>query len=796
MGYARSGAWDESMGAYVDVGASRQALRDKLNYDLSQQTATGPLGRAKLRARAAIDQSRISRNYTKFGAGMNKFQGGMGGRMGTSLGLGLASQYAPEEMRGAMALGGMVGQFNPLAGIAVAGVGGALKAEGAGKGALSGAAGGAAIGAMVGGPMGAAIGGGIGLVVGGIMGSINKGKAELKRAKVAAENSFDTLYAGVASSASKKLTNFQQIIEAGGTIAVGTKGAFQDQAYETKGRQDTLRRTILGLQPGGGPSIHRPQGEVIEDLYRNQARYGMTITEQEYKDMTKNDEATSKALQTYLTEIGEAEKPLQAVQDQTTARMNMLTKMTGKTAPELEMLAHEIGFNLYDATLDFNKVVKELGAAVLKTGQEFKFAMQDAFLGGSEVFRKSVEQREGEKAVDQSAAALNAVLMGGGSIEEKNLALEQTMADFFPQMLAASGGDPISAYLSTQALFGQGPTGGAFAPGMAYAGQGEFFAQNESFQGMLEQQKTAMPQIAAEQLSAYVYSKTGQALDVSTLIPAIGKMTAEQQGKLLTDLSTLDQNTLVQTGMNAYDKVETNALKGITAYSGDQGIKDVLAGVGLTGAGLVKAGEDVNVVSDALAGLTDPMNTLGTKTEDLKKTVEKLNENFGAYFTGKEPEEDDTRTPRGGQIGDTATSRLSQTMARHAGLDSQLTGKRTITSAFRTWGLGSPSSDHATGRAYDLTGQNLGQYAKLVHANGGFAEFHGAAANRHLHVVPGPGIGDTSTMRATVGASSGGGSTTNYYNFEINGTGFDSEAVAQMVMMKIKETERVNRERS
>jgi len=119
-----------------------------------------------------------------------------------------------------------------------------------------------------------------------------------------------------------------------------------------------------------------------------------------------------------------------------------------------------------------------------------------------------------------------------------------------------------------------------------------------------------------------------------------------------------------------------------------------------------------------------------------------------------------------------------------------------ITSAFRTWGLGSPSSDHATGRAYDLTGQNLGQYAKLVHANGGFAEFHGAAANRHLHVVPGPGIGDTSTMRATVGASSGGGSTTNYYNFEINGTGFDSEAVAQMVMMKIKETERVNRERS
>jgi hypothetical protein len=465
--------------------------------------------------------------------------------------------------------------------------------------------------------------------------------------------------------------------------------------------------------------------------------------------------------------------------------MGMLTKMSGKTAPELELLAKEIGFDLYDATLDFSDVVKKLGLAVVKSSEQFKFAMQDAFLAGSDIFRKSVEQREGEKAVDQSAAALNAVLMGGGSIEEKNLALEQTMADYFPQMLAAAGGDPIAAFLNTQTLFGQGPTGGAFAPGMAYAGQGEFFAQNESFQAMLEQQKTAIPQVAAEQLSALVYSKTGMSMDVGSLIPQIGQMSPDKLNTLLTALSTLDQKTTNEQGL------ETNILKtGITPQATESTLMTLLSGMGISNAGFIKAEGDVNAVSDAIAGLTDSQETLGVSLDTLKGVVETLNTNFKEFFEG------DTSTPRGGQIGDTATSRLSQTMARHAGLDSQLTGKRTITSAFRTWGLGSPSSDHATGRAYDLTGQNLGQYAKLVHANGGFAEFHGAAANRHLHVVPGPGIGDTATMRATVGASSGGGSTTNYYNFEINGTGFDSEAVAQMVMMKIKETERVNRERS
>ena len=51
-------------------------------------------------------------------------------------------------------------------------------------------------------------------------------------------------------------------------------------------------------------------------------------------------------------------------------------------------------------------------------------------------------------------------------------------------------------------------------------------------------------------------------------------------------------------------------------------------------------------------------------------------------------EGEDTRTPRG----DTTSSRLSQTMARHGQLDSMLTGSRSVTSSYRTTGLGSMNS--------------------------------------------------------------------------------------------------------
>jgi hypothetical protein len=127
-----------------------------------------------------------------------------------------------------------------------------------------------------------------------------------------------------------------------------------------------------------------------------------------------------------------------------------------------------------------------------------------------------------------------------------------------------------------------------------------------------------------------------------------------------------------------------------------------------------------------------------------------------------------------------------------------LTGKRTITSAWRNHSLGSPSSDHVTGNAYDLTGQNLGQYSSLIKNAGGFAEFHGAAGSRHLHVVPPAGpSGDTGTSRIGMAAPmalpqpSGGAVTINVYASE----GQNEQEIARMVMDEINRSQRNYKER-
>jgi hypothetical protein len=137
-------------------------------------------------------------------------------------------------------------------------------------------------------------------------------------------------------------------------------------------------------------------------------------------------------------------------------------------------------------------------------------------------------------------------------------------------------------------------------------------------------------------------------------------------------------------------------------------------------------------------------------------------------------------------------------MSRHNQFDSMLTGKRTVTSSWRDYNLGSPSSDHVTGKAYDLTGQNLGQYATMINAAGGFAEFHGAAGSRHLHVVPPAGpTGDTSTAKVAMAAngnapqvSAGDNITVNVYETK------DPRATAQEVAKQLLSMQRNWKQRS
>ena len=144
-----TGMADASYGGMLTINKETGLPEEKDGKLVSRSRLTG---RTKL-----IDPNKTSMRMMRAGrlgsavlgndaAGITGLNKSMGAKMGAGIGLSMMSQYAPEEMQGAMALGGTIGAFNPLAGLAVAGLGGAMKAQSAGAGALAGAGGGAAIG--------------------------------------------------------------------------------------------------------------------------------------------------------------------------------------------------------------------------------------------------------------------------------------------------------------------------------------------------------------------------------------------------------------------------------------------------------------------------------------------------------------------------------------------------------------------------------------------------------------------------------------------------------------------------
>jgi hypothetical protein len=239
---------------------------------------------------------------------------------------------------------------------------------------------------------------------------------------------------------------------------------------------------------------------------------------------------------------------------------------------------------------------------------------------------------------------------------------------------------------------------------------------------------------------------------------------------------------------------------------------NILSSGDFKGAGFASAGDFLRSfgMTGELGAISEDKKAFALATDNLEKEKVlleaelKVIEDMGKFFgEGAEKPEwwskealtdvfkaagiNDTRTPRGGGIGDTTSSRLSQTLARHGAMNSMISGKRMITSSYRTTGLGSINSDHVTGRAYDLVGNQLGMYKTIVEKNGGFAEFHGGSINRHLHVVPGPGIapmGDmvtpaSKTISEAPKSVSSGGSKEVTINMNVNGIGVN-EATAKI----------------
>jgi hypothetical protein len=817
-GYLSGPSYDPTTGQWTNPAASRQAAREHFMAGVQKDPQTGqPINdpRSRFTRRLAMMKTlnRINRTETRFGAGQQRFGQSMTGRMGTSMGLAMASQYAPEEMRGAMALGGMAAQIDPRLGIAVAGVGGALTAKSAGAGALAGLAGGAQIGATIGGPYGALIGGIIGGVVGGISGSINKGNEDLKRAREAAKATISSLYSGIIASATgSRFARNRELVESG--KRVGGRGTMQGMgARLNQGRsrlqQDLLAgfasgrfRDTINTSTGGNSSTEFGTQQAVRYLYENQKNLGITISKKQMEDASKTGLTSADYLRTLgidakkviagdkdvarrasdITGLTADEKAKQtafrgidAINDQ---RIAQLTKMTGKSGAELEVLAKELGVNLYDPTVKFTDLVGKLGVVMVKTAGQLNDELTDIVIAGGEYFRKLREQREAVLAIDASSRGLADKLRTGGLTgTEATTEIEAYGEQAFAQILAASGGNAAKAYLTAIESFGAGTTAGAFAPGEVFAGLGGQIAPVMA--PALAQMKEGYAQSRAGAVSALLY-EAGFTGDTNQIQRAIGNMSPEK---------VKDLETFLSSGMS---------VQGYTA----ENMATRLGSLGLEGVTF----EDKTSVEEALNAMGNvdkAAEKMGISADQLKNGIAEFNTAMAPFFSGEKPMQvyvqnheeirgGDTRTPRG----DTTSSRLSQTMGRHAQFDSMLTGNRTVTSSYRNFGLGSINSDHVMGRAYDLTGQNLGQYAKLVHDNGGFAEFHGSNANRHLHVVP--GIGDTAmpAMPARMtNMTGGGGGNTNYYNIEINGTNQSPEQIANMVVAKLDQRERSVAER-
>jgi hypothetical protein len=816
-----SGAWDAEKGEYKDLGTARGALLARRGESDKQGGLKKLGGRLSYRR----DMNRISRNDSKFGGGVKKFNNSMGAKMGVGMGLGLASQYAPEEMQGAIALGGMVAQVNPMLGAAVAGIGSALKATSVKAGALAGAAGGAAAGAMFG-PYGAAIGAGVGLLVGGIMGAVNAGKEKLKKAKKIIDASMASFFMIDLQKAGRQFQRNAETVKGGGSLK-GRDAAMVGLGTSFGKTLGQFNRDITAAIAAGGGS-YESNGKtefndakgILDEYFKTDS--GKKLTSEE-RDALKA-RATNSIRHIMKTSDPLIEAQLSRIDKQNTERIGALSRATGKSGAELEQLAKTLGVDLYDPTIKYNDLLLKFSGSLKKTGAELNDLIADIVLSGANAFKTQREKEEATYALDSNLRQLGDIMRDPSTTaDEKTTAMRAHMEPAFNQLLQVAGGDGIMAYQGFIDLFGgKNADGKIFAPGAELAGQGETFVNDPIYQASVRDMEKGAVGAASEQLRTILSSEEHGNLKIEegvleSQLTTLLQNNPEQFLKLLGDIKDYDltyddKDGLRQRLLNApkggAGAIPTGTLGLESAYNPALGAQSALSGYGMGELGLAK--ENTVALDDIATAATN----MGTAATGLEEAIKIFNTNMEGFFTaplgempdwwrnglvmsddGKTLAPPDTSTPRGGAIGDTSTSKLSQTMSRHAAMNGQLTGKRTVTSSLRNYALGSPSSDHATGSAYDLVGQNLGQYSKLVHANGGFAEFHGSAANRHLHVVPGPGVGDTSVARPISSATSGGGSTNNYYSIEVNGGNSSPEAIAQMVMAKLQDRERSEKER-
>jgi hypothetical protein len=740
----------------------------------------------------------VAAGKSAFGKGKAAL-GSPGGKMGGAMaGQAALMAMADEDASPFIAAGSMVSMVNPLAGLAVSGLGTAATSKtvggGAAAGALGGAAAGAVIGTALGGPVvGTAIGAALGLGFGAVMGNVNADKAERANEKGlakgvaldAAGTFSEKLYTGGPEAAKKSLAGMQEKMKS---------------VFELEEEYSTI--TLNGQKRNATQAERTAKAETA-------LREGR-ITQLQYDAVTKEH------MGTYMKELKKQSAALDEVanvkMDEFTRKTTTLSTATGKSEQELAKLATQMGVDLTDGTLSLSDAMAKLGLATTKTLEEIMAATRKTFATSiEETYGEPLKKSEAEQAVNQAATGLQQT--GPGFTESQ---YNQFMVTLARNAEVLFKGDAVGAakYMQEQVgaggkQFQLGPDG---VPGPLYGLEGRF----QEFGAGAKTSETLKQTINTQ--------ATASTANLTTGLLAGSEMGMSQ------DFVNKIQNALtlgLTTGAGQVKDANGNAVPVDMAYimtrmnelAAAGGVKDASGNIIKGESGAVALEQELSAIFGPL--LTDPkfdvqsqedLNTaakgaaeaMSKAAQDMGNSITSLIESQpswwssppGWYNDGSKPAwiGADTTTPRAS--GDSTSSRLGRTMGRHGFFDSQLAGSRTVTSAWRDNNLGSINSDHVTGNAYDLTGQNLGAYGTMVNQMGGFAEFHGAGGGRHLHVVPGQTpVGDSMSPVASSGvAVMSGGS--NSYSITINTQpGQDANAIAQEVMARIDERDRSNRER-
>lgn len=481
-----------------------------------------------------------------------------------------------------------------------------------------------------------------------------------------------------------------------------------------------------------------------------------------------------------------------------------LAKMTGKTEREIMELGSKMDVNLGDPTKSLTEQIGALGLVTRKTADEMKVAIRDIGTASTKVFDDAIARRAEILAFD---ASKNNLMTLGASATDKDF------ADYFRLLVSgtqADNPDNPFAVLSATKDFSEGNLG---AFGKMDAGLLKSFKNNgqEQAKEAYGQQLSGISGLATQQVlggmaeQGFVFKNVAAADRLKGLISGVfgdDKYGDQEKTNLLNFINTgqlLDKSgrlnldklsSIGPAGQALVDAINKTPGEGIFATETSK-VYEIAGEIGFTTEAEKRfAGEIAHAITTAFDNKPEIFEGEAPQWwGDMKKYKWQAKDNTLQLVEG------DTRTSRRGRIGDTSTSRaLRGTMAAHAKFNSLLTGKRTVTSALRFDNLGSMSSDHAAGRAYDLTGDNLGQYQKMISNAGGFAEFHGWAGSRHLHVVP--PIGNTRTPRSSLVAGTAGTMNQNVTLNVYGAPGQSETAIARQVVAALEQQQRAYRERT